>query len=125
MKNILYLLLIFSFPIYGQEIKGYLYDSDGRVSNIPVLNVTQNKNTDSDSNGYFAIPAEIGDTVLFTSVAYNKYILVIENKHFEEDIVVILTNNNLDEVVVNSYNIKIKDIDNLDKELLTQIRSDI
>lgn len=125
MKNFMYLLLIFSFPTYGQEIKGYLYDSDGRVPNIPVWNVTQNKNTGADSNGYFAIAAEIGDTVLFTSVAYNKYKLVVENEHFKEEIVVVLTYNNLDEVTVNSYNIKFDDFENSDRELMTQIRRDI
>lgn len=125
MKKLFYLILILSSQIYGQEIKGYLYDSEGRVSGFPVWNISGNNSAESDVNGHFVISAEVGDTLVFSSVAYNRYILAVEKTHFENEIVVELSYNSLNEVRINSYNIKPVNTEELDSELTKQIRKDI
>ncbi|HSP12853.1 MAG TPA: carboxypeptidase-like regulatory domain-containing protein [Salegentibacter sp.] len=125
MKKIIYFVILLAFPTYGQEITGYLYDSEGRIPNFSIWNASQQLNSSTDQNGYFELPAVPGDTVIFNSISYEKYEFRVENKHLEADIVVELKENSLDEVEIISNKRKGKSIENLDKELSDKLQADI
>ena len=88
MRLFYYLFLFVSTNIFSQNIQGIVYDSEGVVSNFEILNKTQQLIEKTDERGYFKIEAEIGDSIIFNSMTYEKYILLALQKHFDEQIVV-------------------------------------
>jgi hypothetical protein len=124
-KIIFYLLIFSCVYTYGQEIEGYTYDTSGRVPGVRISNLTQDKTEVSNPNAYFRVEAAVGDTVHFSSVAYDVYELVVEEKHLEKKIVVELSISTLDEVRITSYRARNTAIENLDTQLAGQIQKDI
>lgn len=124
MRIFLYILFFLSLPTYGQEVQGYLYDSNGRIqNNITLENITQQLNSTSDENGFFKITANIQDTIVFNSILYEEYRLVINRKHLDDNIVIELKNTTLEEVrILNNKKIP---IEKLDEKLYYSLRQDI
>ena len=126
MTKIIFYLLIFSCVYtYGQEIEGYTYDTSGRVPGVRISNLTQDKTEVSNPNGYFRVEAALGDTIHFTSVAYDLYELVVEVQHVDKKFVVELSISTLDEVRITGYRSRNTAIEDLDTELSGQIQKDI
>ncbi|WP_019037521.1 hypothetical protein [Psychroflexus tropicus] len=118
MKKALFYVFIFSCVYaYGQEIEGYTYDDSGRVPGVRISNLTQDRVEVSNPNGYFRVEAAVGDTVHFTSVAYDLYDLIVEKKHLEKKIVVELSISTLDEVRITGYRARNTAIEDLDNQL--------
>jgi len=124
-KTFFYLFLFICVYAYGQEIEGYTYDDSGRVPGVRISNLTQDKVEVSNPNGYFRVEAFVGDTVHFTSVAYDLYELIVEKKHVEKKIVVELSISTLDEVRITAYRARNIAIEDLDTQLESQIQKDI
>ncbi|PKD19986.1 hypothetical protein APR41_15010 [Salegentibacter salinarum] len=124
MRIFLYILVFISLHTYGQEVQGYLYDSNGRIqNNITLENITQQLNSTSDENGFFKITANIQDTIVFNSILYEEYRLVINRKHLDDNIVIELKNTTLEEVrILNNKKIP---IEKLDEKLYYSLRQDI
>lgn len=101
-----YLFLFVSTSIFSQNIQGILYDSEGIVPSFEIRNKTQQLIEKTDERGYFTIEAETGDSIIFNSISYEKFILVVGPKDFEEPIVLELKIiiNNLNEVNLFSFN---------------------
>jgi hypothetical protein len=123
-KNLLYFLILISTSCFGQELTGYIYDTESRLPNVRIENISQSKAEVSNQNGYFRIDAVVGDTIHFSSVAYEFYELVIEHKQLEGSIVVELKTSTLEEVKLTAYKSRNSDVQNLDKQLMYQIRQD-
>jgi hypothetical protein len=70
------------------------------VPSFEIRNKTQQLIEKTDERGYFTIEAETGDSIIFNSISYEKYILVAGQKDFDEQIVVELNTdvNNLNQV---------------------------
>ena len=100
-----YLFFLVSTNIFSQNIQGILYDSEGVVSNFEIWNKTQQLAEKTDERGYFQIEAEIGDSIIFNSMAYEKHILLALPKHFDEQIVVDLKRdiNNLNQINLTGF----------------------
>ena len=82
---------------------GYVFDSDTPISNIHVINTSRGNAEVTDINGLFEISVSIGEKLVFSSVQYEKYELIItENIFSSKEITIYLKGfvNELDEVIV-------------------------
>ncbi len=89
-------------------MEGQVYSDDGDVAATHVLNTTTARATITDSNGFFAIPVRVNDTLVFSAVQYKRKEIVItpnllETKFIRVPMEEALTE--LDEVVVTPYNL--------------------
>ena len=118
-------LLIFIFfgsaSLLAQEpvsktLEGRVYSDDGDVAATHVLNLTTQRATITDSNGFFSIAVKLHDTLVFSAVQYKKKTVVISLSILEsKEIAIGLEEamNVLDEVTVTPYNLSgdiLKDI---------------
>ena len=74
---------ILSFSLYGQILRGKVYDSVSTIKNIKVHNLSQKSVTLTDDNGDFTIIAKENDTIRFQSLFYHPKIVVLQSIHFE------------------------------------------
>ena len=84
------------------DIKGIIVANED-ISGIHVLNISAKKYTISGANGTFEISAKLNDTILFRSVQYEPFQLVIDEKIMDKKYAKIYMTdrvNHLDEVVV-------------------------
>ncbi|TMM56347.1 hypothetical protein FEE95_16005 [Maribacter algarum] len=93
---------------YSSEIEGRVYSKNGDVAATHVSNVTQNRGTITDVNGFFDISVKLNDTLIFSAVQFKKKELVVtleilNTKRLEVFLEEVLTQ--LSEVVVTPYNL--------------------
>ena len=88
-------------------LTGYVFDSETPISNIHVINTSRGNAEVTDINGLFEISVSIGEKLVFSSIQYEKYELIItENIFSSKEITIYLKGfvNELDEVIVtNNY----------------------
>ncbi|MGA9589713.1 MAG: hypothetical protein WBV11_07790 [Salegentibacter sp.] len=116
------MILLLSTHSYSQHISGYLYDQDGRVPNFPLLNTTQDLYSNSNSDGYFKIQANVGDSIVLKSIAYKTVTFEVNTDQIENEMVIELEPDDLEEVVVYGYNINSR---TLSKNFNEGIKKDI
>ena len=104
-----HLLVIFFFAstlLSAQKYKlltGYIFDNEMPISNIHVINTSRGNAEISDINGLFEISVSIGEKLVFSSIQYEKYELIVSEKVFSsKEITIYLKGfvNELDEVIV-------------------------
>lgn len=92
MKKLLAVALLLSLPyLYGQErdaIKGEVI-ADSIVAPIHIINITSEKGSVSGSSGDFELKAAVGDTLLFSSVQFQKKKIAITAAHLNEKLLVV------------------------------------
>ena len=84
-------------------LTGYVFDSETPISNIHVINTSRGNAEVTDINGLFEISVSIGEKLVFSSIQYEKYELIItENIFSSKEITIYLKDfvNELDEVIV-------------------------
>lgn len=84
------------------ELKGQIFASS-ELGSIHVLNISAKKNTITNDQGQFIIPAKLLDTIFISSIQYTPQSIVISKTHIDmKFLTVTLTDrvNELDEVVV-------------------------
>ena len=126
MRIFIIIILFCIQSVTAQEIRGIIYDSDGRVSDFEIVNLNSAIHSTTNQEGYFTIPSDLGDTLVFNSIQFEKQILVVEQRHLQETIVIELkkTVNALDQVNISSSNRKFnleKENNKLKKEFLTDL----
>ncbi len=106
-------------------MEGIVYDADGVVTDFEVWNKTQQIQVRTDDRGFFKIRAEVGDTLLFNSISYQEYKLVVKPEHFQDRIVIDLKPdvNRLEEVNLNALREK-TDPEIITEELGAEIKKD-
>jgi len=112
-KHILLIFLFFfgwfsNAQDFRTKLEGRVFSKDGDVAATHVSNITTNKGTITDFQGFFTISARFNDTLVFSAVQYKKKEVVItskilENQKFEVYLEEALTE--LSEVVVTPYNL--------------------
>lgn len=126
----IHLLLLFLFPaaIYSQNVQGIIYDSESKLKDIKVTNLSRKITTYSDDAGNFSIPATVNDTLIFYSLFYEQKRKVIDKDDFISKMVVELKKimNDLGEVVLTDRS-KTKEFDAevYSTDLKNQIAEDI
>lgn len=104
---------------FSEKLEGRVYSDDGDVAATHVLNITTDRATITDSDGFFAIPARLNDTLVFSAVQYKRKQIIVTISLLESKLLLIpleeaLTE--LDEVVVTPYNLSgdmMRDLSNL------------
>jgi len=124
-KYLLCLFIICSATVNAQKITGYVYNSEGIIPNFKVENISKGFYVETNAEGKFLISANLGDSISFNSIAYDYYVFVVKQSHFEEATVVELKTSSLEEVkITGGKNFKVP-VEELDDQLLKGIRSDI
>lgn len=94
--------------LFSTKLEGRIYSNDGDVAATHVLNMTTQRATITDENGFFSIPAKLNDTIVFSAVQFKRKEIVVGSAMLESKMLSIpleeaLTE--LDEVVVMPYNL--------------------
>lgn len=93
---------------FSNKLEGRVYSAANEVADINVQNISANRGTITDANGFFAITANLNDTLIFSAVQFRKKEVVLTkeilaigflNVSLEEALT------ELDEVVVTPYNL--------------------
>lgn len=92
----------------SKPIEGRVYSESGDVAATHVLNITSNKASITDSQGFFTITAKLNDTLVFSAVQYKRKTMVVTPAVLDSKLLYIpleeaLTQ--LDEVIVMPYNL--------------------
>lgn len=93
---------------FSDKIEGRVYSDDGDVAATHVLNTTTQRATITDNDGFFAIPARLNDTLVFSAVQYKRKEIVVTLSILESKLLLIPLEEalmELDEVVVTPYNL--------------------
>ena len=104
--SISYIFFLSTLIVRAQKYKlltGYVFDSEIPISNIHVINTSRGNAEVTDINGLFEISVSIGEILVFSSIQYEKYELIItENIFSSKEITIYLKGfvNELDEVIV-------------------------
>ncbi|WP_247656710.1 hypothetical protein [Maribacter sp. MMG018] len=108
-------LLVFLFPmaILAQtnavkDIEGRVHSKDGDVAATHVLNITTDRASITDINGFFSIPVRVNDTLVFSAVQFKKKTIVVTPDIFASTMLSVPLEDaleQLDEVVVTPYNL--------------------
>jgi len=107
-----YLLLAFFTllsPLSAQQfVDGWVLDgkSNETVPGVHVINKSTLKGTTSDGNGYFSLKLALGDTIIFSNIAYKYfYFIYSDSTVVLKEVVIKMEEQNylLDEVSVFSY----------------------
>jgi len=120
------IILICIQNVTAQEVRGVIYDSDQRVSDFEIVNINNDNSTTTNQEGYFTISSDLGDTLVFNSLQFEKQILIIEQSHLQGTLVIELKKfiNSLDQVNISSsskeFNVK-KANNELKKTFITDI----
>ncbi|MGB5497724.1 MAG: carboxypeptidase-like regulatory domain-containing protein [Maribacter sp.] len=120
--------IIFPFLVWGcfwlnaqqpKDLEGLVYSKDGDVVGIHVMNLTTQRATITDVNGYFSIPVHFNDTLVFSAVQFKRKEIIINLELLKSKSVNIFLEEGeikLDEVMVMPYNLTgdlTKDLDSL------------
>lgn len=123
-SNLLLLLVCSSVTAVAQtgeskKLEGRVSSEDGDVAATHVLNLTTQRATITDSNGFFTIAVHVADTLEFSAVQYTKKFVVVTQPIMDSKSVSIRLEDaltELDEVTVTPYNLSgdlIKDLQTL------------
>lgn len=98
------------------DLEGRVYTADGDVAGTHVVNLTIQRATITDGNGFFTISVRQNDTLVFTAVQFKRKELVVTQEILNSESITILLEEivtELDEVVVMPYNLT----GNIDEDL--------
>lgn len=109
---IITLLSCFCLGINAQEfttrLEGRVYSKDADVAATHVSNISSNKGTITDAEGFFVISVQLNDTLVFSAVQYKRKEVVVTLEVLNTDAFNVSLEpslTELDEVVVTPYNL--------------------
>jgi len=92
LKTLLSLIILIccTAAIYAQsngEISGKVLDNEGfmPVINVNIVNLNKNVGTTSNQYGAYSIPAEVADSLIFSSIGYKSVTLVLKEMNFIDE----------------------------------------
>lgn len=102
--------LLFTFSIFfgakaqdSSIFKGYIQSKNEQpAGGVNIINYSTGTGTSSDENGYFVIPARLGDSIYFSSVQFENKLLAVTAEMISGECVIVLEErlNELDEVQI-------------------------
>ncbi|MEO9892676.1 hypothetical protein [Aurantibacter sp.] len=93
---------------FHTDLKGKVYSADGDVAATHILNISSNKFTISDIDGFFEIPVKLFDTLVISAVQFKRKEIVVTLALLEQELAQIQMEDaltELSEVVVRPYNL--------------------
>lgn len=106
MRSLLFIVLLLStWGLFAQEhVTGTLRDSTNNepIPHAHVANISQNKGTSTTLNGNFRLPAQVGDTLVFSAVGFQSLGWIVKASWFSQSPVLKLPQDTvlLNEVIV-------------------------
>ncbi len=94
--------------LFSKKLDGRVYSKDGDVAATNVQNITANRGTITDFDGFFTITANVNDTLVFSAVQFQKKEIVITKEILQQDFLNVTLADaltELDEVVVTPYSL--------------------
>jgi hypothetical protein len=94
--------------LFSKKLDGRVYSNDGDVAATNVQNITANRGTITDIDGFFSITANWNDTLVFSAVQFQKKEIVITKEILQQRFINVPLEDaltQLDEVVVTPYNL--------------------
>lgn len=114
MKKNTLLFLFVCLSGYAQQkiLKGTVEAQLGSLYGIAVENISQEIKTQTDDSGGFSIEAEVGDALVFSSIAVKKRVLFVREDHFDNPPIIKLVTENveLEEVEISSQQINLSGV---------------
>nr|WP_314838235.1 hypothetical protein [uncultured Flavobacterium sp.] len=112
-NTLLFVLFMMVQSMYSQdapvkEIRGKIVADSVAVDRINIVNLTTEKATTSDANGFFTIPVKEGDILVFTAVNLEGFRKKIEKQDLDQTVLLVKMNSKsiiLKEVIINENNI--------------------
>jgi hypothetical protein len=109
LKAYFYLLFILPLLSFGQEkfIKGQIYADSLETYQVNIINITQEIGQVSTKEGKYNIRAQIGDSILFTSLQHKTYTIKVEDSNLRTNTSIFLEMqvNELEEVTILQYDL--------------------
>ena len=117
------LLFFIAFPSIGfaqQQLYGRVIKKGSRevLQGVNVKNARQDKYNESDIGGNYKIPAETGDTIIFSSAGYRPDTIIVAPYMFTEDFLVPLTPN-----VVTLVRVEVDEMTNYEQDSIKRRES--
>ncbi|MGB5497725.1 MAG: hypothetical protein WBM77_02215 [Maribacter sp.] len=94
--------------LFYKQIEGRVYSEGGDVAATHVLNITSDKASITDLNGFFSITAKLNDTLVFSAIQFKRKTMVVTNSVIESKLLYVPLEDaitELDEVIVMPYNL--------------------
>ena len=112
-QNLAFFLLAFGLPFLGvsqttKQLSGKVVAQDKDVTGVVVQNISTEKATITDLDGNFSLKVALNDTLVFSAVQFKTKVLPITTTFFNSSFLRVPLEefvNELDEVVVNPYNL--------------------
>jgi len=99
---------VFAQDQFYTQLEGRIYSEEGDVAATHILNITSNRFTITDSEGFFEIPVKLYDTLVISAVQFKRKQLVITLGILEQELVQVQMEDaltQLTEVIVRPYNL--------------------
>ena len=94
--------------LFTKQIEGRVYSESDDVAATHVLNITSDKASITDLNGFFSITANLNDTLVFSAIQFKKKTMVVTQNVLESKLLYVPLEdalNELNEVIVMPYNL--------------------
>ncbi|MGB6150413.1 MAG: carboxypeptidase-like regulatory domain-containing protein [Pricia sp.] len=94
--------------LFSERLEGRVYSDNGDVAATHVLNISTERATITDINGFFSIPVRLNDTLVLSAVQYKRKEIVVTYDILESKLLLIPLEEalvELDEVVVTPYSL--------------------
>jgi hypothetical protein len=94
--------------LFTKQIEGRVYSDSGDVAATHVLNITSDKASITDIDGFFSIVAKLNDTLVFSAIQFKRKTMVVTRSVLESKFLYVPLEdalNELDEVIVMPYNL--------------------
>ncbi len=103
-------------------LQGRIVESGEGIPNVHILNLSAERATITNAEGFFSMDSRSGDTLLISAIRYQRKTFVVTDQMLESSGLLIELEpfvNQLDEVVVRPYNLSgnlVEDLENLEVE---------
>ena len=94
--------------LFTKQIEGRVYSESGDVAATHVLNITSDRASITDLNGFFSIIAKLNDTLVFSAIQFKRKTMVVTHSVLESKMLYVPLEDaltELDEVIVMPYNL--------------------
>lgn len=94
--------------LFTKQIEGRVYSKSGDVAATHVLNISADKASITDLNGFFSITASLSDTLVFSAIQFKKKTMIVTQSVLESKMLYVPLEDaltELDEVIVMPYNL--------------------
>ena len=94
--------------LFSKQIEGRVYSESGDVAATHVLNITSDKASITDIDGFFSITANLNDTLVFSAIQFKRKTMLVTRNVLESKLLYVPLEEAitvLDEVIVMPYNL--------------------